>query len=146
MEQDIVQTKQSLLLDEYETLYNDYVANLSAARFQKAGETQKELDALESELYQNTLAISPSKSSGYTDLKQKLEKVPTAQAQQDHTKSQMDLSKRQYYLMGFAAIILVVFAIRAFLSAPSRRELLIIAAFIAILFFYMYYKTFIYDV
>lgn len=139
MEQDLIQTKQSLLLDEYETLYNDYVANLSAARFQKAGEAQKELDSLESELYQNTLAVSPSESSGYSELKEKLERVPTAQAQQDHTKAQMDASKLQYYAMAFMALLLTLFAIRAFISSPSRTELAVCAGVIALAFCYMVY-------
>lgn len=142
MSDDVTKAKQTALLDQYNALYDDYVANLSAARFQKAGESQNALNALENDIYENTLAMPVSRNSGYLDLKEKIERVPTAQAQQDHTKAQMDVSKLKYYGLVALAVITALVAIRLLLlsSEPSIKEaVLFLMAGGLILFFLFRY-------
>ena len=132
MTEQVIKSKQQALLDQYDTLYDDYVADLSAARFQKAGESQKSLNALEKDIYDNTLLMPTSENSGYLDLKSKMERAATAQAQEDNTKAKMDLSKFQYYVFLTLAAFTTMMAIRiiGFSSTPSVRE--IVATFVVI--------------
>lgn len=142
MGDDVTQAKQEVLIGQYQTLYDDYMANLSAARFQKAGESQQALGALEDDIYENTLSMPASANSGYLDLKRKMERVPTAQAQQDHTQAQMDASKLRYYALLVVAALAALAALRLLVlsSTPSKIEggLFLVASGLMLFFLFRY--------
>lgn len=134
MTDEVTQSKQQAMLDQYQLLYDDYVTNLSSAQFQKASESQKALDALESDIYENTLLMPASENSGYLDLKSRMERVPTAEAQEDHTNAQMNASKFQYYALSIIAAVTALAAIRIISSSsvPSMREVAVVSCMLAI--------------
>ena len=136
----MTESKQTVLLDQYNSLHDEYLADLSASRFQKAGESQLALKALETDIYENTKAMPTSKNSGYLDLKSKMQRVPTAEAQQDHTEEKMNLSKFQYYALIALAAIMMFAAIRLLLlsSEPSKIEAAIFFVVSGLVVFFLF--------
>jgi hypothetical protein len=124
MSNEVVKARQKAMIGQYETLYNDYVVELNSAQLQKARQSQRALKTVEKDIYENTLSMPPSENSGYLELKSKMERVPTAEAQEDHTKAQMDASKLQYYALLMVAGLTIIAAVRllVFSVTPSARE------------------------
>ena len=120
--------KQTALFNEHNVLYKEYAANLNAARLQDAKKSRKALDAVEEDILENTLDMPLSENSGYLELKSKLERVPTAEAQEDHTKAQMDASKLQFWALLIVAGVMIAAAVRliVFTSTPSVKEVAVI--------------------
>lgn len=128
MSDEVVKARQKAMISQYETLYNDYIAQLNSAQLQRARESHKALKAVEEDIYENTLSMPASENSGYLELKSKMERVPTAEAQEDDTRAHMDASKLQYYALLIVAGLTAIAAIRLliFSVTPSAKEVAIV--------------------
>lgn len=140
MADEVIKSKQEALIDQYKALYDDYLADLNATQFQKARESQRALKVLEKDIYENTLSMPTSENSGFLDLKSKMEKVPTAEAQENYSKEKMESSKFQYFaLLVIAAFMLLAAArILYFSSEPSKMEAIIFIVLNSALLFFLF--------
>lgn len=137
---DVTRVKQAALINQYEHLYDDYITNMKAARFDKAGASQKELATLADDIYENTNALPTSENSGYLEIKSKMERVSTAQAQQEYSEKLLQSSEQQYYALLTVAAFLTFGAIRmlAFTSLPSKIEATLFFLAIGLVLFFLF--------
>jgi NADH:ubiquinone oxidoreductase subunit 3 (subunit A) len=132
MVNELAQTKQDVLLDQYEVLYNDYVADVQLARYKQASKTQKALDTIYADIFDDLSEKPPYDAE---ELRRRMDQLPTATAQKNTTHLQMDVYKMQYYMTAFLVVVVTLLLVGAYRS--TRLQTIGIVAFVALLVFFL---------
>lgn len=123
---ELAKAKHDALLDQYEMLYTDFVTNLKSARFRKASESRQSLKAVDDEITDNLRTLPIQSTSGYSmvkEINQRMQRIPTSQAQRETSNSRIFISKTQYYFVAVLMLMVTGITIRAYVTdAPGKME------------------------